>query len=189
MPQVSCVIVAFCLVVASGSFCFFAASSAVAKHKISATSKDKSATEKKHKFLADRKKQKVSAAKIHKSSVAVKKDKPVVVAKEEPITIPQSRTPVDKQDCIAAAQVFYRKAQTLSRRANRTVTKEFQEVVTKLDEFCGEEEFEKARTSLDWMNLCLQNFKDNRVEFCSRNAGYYCALAADTCTASEARAE
>jgi hypothetical protein len=191
MARASSVLVALYLVTASGLFCLVATSSAVAKHKVSATSKDKSsATEKKHKSVADRKKQKVSGAKKDKSSVAVRKDKPSVSAKEEPVTIPQPRTPVDKQDCIAAAQAFYGKAQTLAQRTNQTVTKEFQQVVIKLDELCGEEEFEKARTSLDWMNLCLQNFtKYNRVEFCSRNAGYFCAVDADTCIASEARAE
>ena len=185
-------LVTLCLV-ASGSFCLLATSSAVAKHKPSVTSKDKSsATEKKHKSVADRKKQKVSIAKKEKSSVAVKKDKPSAAAKEEPITIPQPRTPVDKQDCIAAAQAFYGKAQTLAGRTKQTVPKEFQQVVSKLDEFCGEEEFDKARTSFHWMNLCLQNFtKDDKAEFCSRNAGYFCAVdpQSDTCVASEARAE
>jgi hypothetical protein len=183
MPQASCVLVALCLVAASGSFCLLATSSAVAKHKPSATSKDKSsAIEKKHKSAAVRKKQKISVA---------KKEKPPVAARE-PITIPQPRTPIDKQDCIAAAQSFYGKAQTLAERIKQTVPKEFQQVVSKLDEFCGEEEFEKARTSIDWMSLCLQNFtNDNKVEFCSRNAGYFCAIdvQSDTCVASEGRAE
>src|SRR5262249_45257346 len=173
MPQVSSVLVALGLIAASSSVCFLATASAAAKHKPSVTAKHKSSEDdddNKHKSAAVRKKQKISAAKKDKPSVAVKKHKPAVVVKEEPITIPQPRTPVDKQECIAAAQAFYVKAQTLAGRTNQTITKEFQQVVSKLDEFCGEEEFEKARTSLDWMNVCLQNFtKDNRVEFCSRN--------------------
>ena len=194
MQQASCVLVALGLIAASGSFCFVATADAVAKHRPSVTAKHRSADDddNKHKSVAVRKKQKVSVAKKDKPSVAVKKRKPAVVVKEEQITIPQPRTPVDKQECIAAAQAFYVKAQTLAGRTNQTITKEFQQVVSKLDEFCGEEEFEKARTSLDWMNLCLQNFtKDNKVEFCSTNAGYFCAVdpQSDNCVASEARAE
>jgi hypothetical protein len=159
-----------------------------AAKKVQASKDKSSAAEKKHKSVADRKKQKVSGSK--KASVTVRKEKPSVSAKEEPITIPEPRTPVDKQDCIAAAQAFYGKAQSLARRTNQTVTKEFQQVVTKLDEFCGEEEFEKARTGLNWINLCLQNFTyDNRVEFCSRNAGFFCVVDEDTCIAGDARAE
>src|SRR5437867_11190909 len=90
-----------------------------------------------HKSVAVRKKQKVSAA---------KKDEPAVAAKEEPITIPQPRTPIDKQDCIAGAQAFYGKAQALARRTNQTITKEFQQVVSKLDEFCGETSFAVKRS-------------------------------------------
>ena len=192
MPRASCVLVALGLIAASYSVCFLATASAVAKHRPSVTAKHKSSDDDddKHKSVAVRKKQKVSAAKKDKPSVEGKKHKPSVAAKEEPITIPQPRTPADKQECIAAAQAFYVKAQTVAGRTNQTITKEFQQVVSKLDEFCGEEEFEKAKNSLDWMNLCLQNFtKDNRVEFCSRNAGYFCAVDADTCIASEARAE
>ena len=193
MPQASCVLVALGLIAASCSVCFLTTASAVAKHKPSVTAKNKSSDDdddNKRKSVAVRKKQKVSAAKKDKPSVEGKKHKPSVAAKEEPITIPQPRTPVDKQECIAAAQGFYVKAQTLAGRTNQTITKEFQQVVSKLDEFCGEEEFEKARTSLDWMNVCLQNFtKDNRVEFCSRNAAYFCAVQSDTCVSSDGRAE
>jgi short-subunit dehydrogenase involved in D-alanine esterification of teichoic acids len=55
--------------------------------------------------------------------------------------------------------------------------REFARVAANLDEFCGEENFEKARISIDWMNTCLKNFtKDYKLGFCSRNKNYFCAV-------------
>ncbi len=49
--------------------------------------------------------------------------------------------------------------------------------MSNLDEFCGEEEFDKARITIDWMNTCLQNFtKDSKLGFCSRTQSYFCAI-------------
>jgi hypothetical protein len=179
MPRGSCAFAAICLLV-SGSLCLVASPSAVAKHKSTVAAKDKtSGALKKKKSVAATKKQK---------SVAAKNRKSVIGEKEEP-RIPQPRTPVDKQDCIAAAQDFYAQAQTLTGRKN--IPQEFQRVVSQLDEFCGEEEFEKARISIDWMNLCLQNFKkDNKADFCSRNETYFCTVdpQSDACIISEASA-
>ena len=50
-------------------------------------------------------------------------------------------------------------------------------VVSNLDESCGEEDFEKARISIDWMNTCLTNFAaDYTLGFCTRNKSYFCAI-------------
>jgi hypothetical protein len=117
----------------------------------------------------------------HKSAIATKrkvakrnaaKRKSLVAAKQVPVTA-TPRTPLNKGDCIDAAQAFYSRAQTLSRQKNQTIPREFELVVSKLDEFCGEEEFEKARISIDWMNSCLQKFTK---DFCSRDRGYFCAI-------------
>ena len=182
MPRASCVLAALCLLASSGLLCLVATSSAIAKQKSTVAAKDKtSSAAKKHKSVAARKKQKFVATKSHKS---------VASAKEEPGIIPQPRTPVDKHDCIAAAQAFYAQAATLAGRTNQTIPQDFQRVVSQLDEFCGEEEFEKARISIDWMNMCLQNFTgDKKTEFCSRNENYFCAAdsQSDACIRSEGR--
>jgi hypothetical protein len=182
-PQVSCALLVICLLAGSGSVWLFETSSAIAKQRSTVVQKDKkSSLVKKEKSIAARKKQKSFAAKNRKS---------VVSAKKEARIIPEVRTPVDKHDCIAAAQVFYGKAQTLAGQMRQTIPQEFHRVVSKLDEFCGEEEFEKARISIDWMNLCLENLTgDRRAEFCSNNKSYFCAIdpKASACITSEARA-
>ena len=54
--------------------------------------------------------------------------------------------------------------------------------ISGLDEFCGQEDFEKARISIDWMNACLQNFtKDYNLGFCSRNKSYLCGIEPRSC--------
>jgi hypothetical protein len=102
------------------------------------------------------------------------------------------RTPVDKYDCIAVSQAFYEQATSLSSRTKQAIPREFERVVSKLDEFCGEEEFEKARISIDWMDLCLKNFtKDDKSGFCSRNKNYFCAIdpQSDGCLRSQSNSE
>jgi hypothetical protein len=90
---------------------------------------------------------------------------------------PTARTPVDKHDCIALSQAFYQQAKSLSVRTKQTMPKEYERVASNLDEFCGEEDFDKARISIDWMDTCLQNFtKDYKLEFCSRTQSYFCAI-------------
>jgi hypothetical protein len=176
MPRCSCVFAALCLLAAS---CVVAASSAAAKHKSSAAARHhKSSIAAKHKSSV--------AARKHKSSVA-KKQGSSVTAKEEPAT-PQPRTPVDKHECIAVAQAFYEQAGALSRRTKQTIPREFERVISNLDEFCGEEEFEKARISIDWMDTCLHNFtSDYRARLCSRSESYFCAVApqSDGCSHSQ----
>jgi hypothetical protein len=183
MPRVPCVLVSICLLAGTASLCLVATSSAIAKQKSTVVKKDKkSSIVKKEKPVANRKKQK---------SFAVKNRKSVVSAKEEARIISQVRTPVDKHDCIAAAQAFYAKAQTLAGRTKQTIPQEFHRVVSKLDEFCGEEEFEHAMIGINWMNLCLDNFTgDKKAEFCSSNESYFCAVDphASACAAREVRA-
>jgi hypothetical protein len=184
MPRSSCITVALCVLAASGSLCVFATSSFAAKHKSSVVTKHhKPSVAAKHKSSAVGKhKHKSSAGSKHKSSV---------VAKWEPVT-PTPRTPVDTNDCIAVSQAFYEQATTLSSRTKQTIPLEFERVISKLDEFCGEEEFEKARISIDWMDTCLKNFaKDYRLEFCSRNKRYFCAIdpQSDGCLQSQSEAQ
>jgi hypothetical protein len=155
-------------------------SSAVAKHKSYHKS---SVAEKKHKSAGP--------SQRHKSS-ASKKDKLSVAANEEAIAIPEPRTPVDTQDCIAQAQTFYKRAGATAKRAKHGIPQEFEHVISKLDEFCGEEEFDKARISLDWMHICLQNLsKDSSRQYCSRTTSYFCAIDAqsEACVISSAQPE
>jgi len=89
----------------------------------------------------------------------------------------ESRTPVDKHDCIDVSQAFYRRAASVAGRTKHGIPKEFERVASNLDVFCGEEEFDKARVSIDWMNTCLQNFsQDSKLGYCSRNKDYYCSI-------------
>jgi hypothetical protein len=133
----------------------------------------------------------------HKSSAAVKhkKRKSSAVAKHTPAAtpavIPTTRTPTDTGDCIAVAQAFYEQAEALSRRTKQSIPGEFQRVISKLDEFCGEEDFEKARVSIDWMSTCLQNFtRDHQLSFCSRTKSYFCAIdpQSDGCLQNQSQA-
>ncbi len=183
MPRGLCVLAMICLLAGLNILCFVANSPAIAKQKSTASAKEKtSGTLKRQKSVAAGKKQKSFAAKSRKSAAS---------AREEPRLTPYPLTPVDKHDCIATAQGFYAHAQSLAGRTKQTVPQEFQRVVSQLDEFCGEEEFEKARISIDWMYLCLQNFTaNNKAEFCSRNEEYFCAVdpQSDACITSEARA-
>ena len=44
------------------------------------------------------------------------------------------------------------------KRAKQSVPREFTRVASNLDESCGEEDFDKARISIDWLNTCLANY-------------------------------
>jgi hypothetical protein len=91
------------------------------------------------------------------------------------------RTPNDKDECITLSQAFYEQGQAVSRRAKQSLPREFVRVASDLDQFCGEEEFEKARISINWMNACLQNLsKEPKSESCSRDKAYLCAIAAQS---------
>jgi hypothetical protein len=171
--------VALCVLAALASLWVCATSSIAARHKPSVVAKHhKSSAVAKHKHKSSA----VSKHKSHKSSV---------VAKQESVTR-TPRTPVDKYDCIAVSQAFYEQAETLSRRSKQAIPQEFERVVSKLDELCGEEEFEKARISIDWMDTCLQNFtKDYELRFCSRNKSYFCAIdpQSDGCLQNQSNSE
>jgi hypothetical protein len=57
------------------------------------------------------------------------------------------------------------------------LSRESSRVTSNLDESCGEEDFDKAWISIDWMNTCLANYtKDYSLGFCSRNKAYFCAV-------------
>jgi hypothetical protein len=108
------------------------------------------------------------------SSVAAKHS--TLTTKQKP-RIPTDKTPTSKDDCLAAAHALYGQAKTLSKRTKQIIPREFARVVSKLDEACGERDFEKARISIDWINTCLKNFtKDYKLGFCSRNKSYFCAI-------------
>ena len=101
-----------------------------------------------------------------------KKDKDKEVTKEGPTP----RTPVDKQECISISQAYYGRAKSVWKGTKQGIPNEFVRVISDLDQFCGEEEFEKARVTMDWMSACMQNSKDNQLGYCSRSTSYFCAL-------------
>jgi len=112
----------------------------------------------------------------HRSHTATAKHKSVLPAKQPPV-ISTDRTPTNKNDCLAVAQALYGRAETLSKRTKKMIPREFARVASNLDESCGEEDFNKAWISIEWMNTCLENFtKDYKLGFCSRNKRYFCAI-------------
>ena len=155
---------ALCALAASGALCVLVPSAAMAKHKPSIAAKHKAS---KHKSSATR-----HASSKRRSSAT--KDKSADAAERKSVTL-TPRTPVDKYDCIAQSQTFYERAQTVF-RAKQGIPQEFERVASNLDEFCGEEEFEKARISFDWMSACLQNYTKDKLGGCSRDKSYFCAL-------------
>jgi hypothetical protein len=157
MPRSSRAIAILCALAVAMSSCLFATSPADARHRSHATSKHKAAKHGRHKSARD------------------KSDKDDT-AKNENAAL-ETRTPVDKHDCIDVSQTFYRRAASAAGRAKHGIPKEFERVASNLDVFCGEEEFEKARVSIDWMNTCLQNFtQDSKLGYCSRNKDYFCSI-------------
>jgi hypothetical protein len=118
LPRLSCVLLVICLIAGPSFVCLFETSPAIAKQKSTVVKTDRKFNiVKKNKSVTDRnKKQKSFPAKRRKS---------IVSAKEEAHTILEVRTPVDKHDCIAAAQVFYVRAQSLARRTKQTIPQEF----------------------------------------------------------------
>jgi hypothetical protein len=133
---------------AAGSLCVFATSSEAAKRSSAAA---------RHKLVTKQ-----------RSVTPTPKPKPVVST---------DRTPTNKNDCLAVAQALYGQAETLSKRTKQIIPREFTRVTSNLDESCGEEDFDKAWISIDWMNTCLANYtKDYSLGFCSRNKAYFCAV-------------
>ena len=110
---------------------------------------------------------------LKKAAKKTKDKKDKEVTKEAPTP----RTPVDKQECISISQAYYGRAKSVWRGTKQGIPNEFVRVISDLDQFCGEEEFEKARVTMDWMSTCLQNpSKDNQLGYCSRSTSYFCAL-------------
>jgi hypothetical protein len=155
---------ALCALAASGAVCVLVPTAVMAKHKPSVVAKHK---ETKHRSSATR-----HASSKHRLSAA--KEKSADAAERKLVTL-TPRTPVDKYDCIAQSQTFYERAQNVF-RAKHGIPQEFERVASNVDEFCGEEEFEKARISFDWMSACLQNYTKDNLGGCSRDKGYFCAL-------------
>jgi hypothetical protein len=86
-------------------------------------------------------------------------------------------TPRMKSECLAVAQTLNERAKKLAHQTKREVPREFTRVASDLDHSCGEEDFNKAWISIEWMNGCLNNFtKGYELGFCSRNEGYACAI-------------
>jgi hypothetical protein len=139
---------ALCFVAALASLCVFATSSDAAKHRSSSTAKHRAA-----------------------------KQRSVTPAAKPMPAVATDQTPTNKNDCLTVSQVLYGRAEALSKRAKQAIPREFTRVVSNLDESCGEEDFEKARISIDWMNTCLTNYtKDYSLGFCSRDKSYFCAI-------------
>jgi hypothetical protein len=139
----------------------------MAKHKPSVVAKHKGS---KHKSSATGH----ASSKRRSSATKETKDKSSDAAERKSVAL-TPRTPVDKYDCIAQSQTFYERAQNVF-RAKHGIPQEFERVASNVDEFCGEEEFEKARISFDWMSACLQNYTKDNLGVCSRDKGYFCAL-------------
>ena len=102
--------------------------------------------------------------------------------------VPTDQTPTNKNDCLTVSQILYGRAEALSKRGKQAVPREFTRVASNLDESCGEEDFEKARISIDWMNTCLANYtKDYSLGFCTRDKSYFCAInpRSDACLQSQ----
>lgn len=172
---------AFCVLAVSGLLCAVAAPSAFAKAKPPAAEKSAAGGEKR--VVVAAKKNKKAAVKARNSKVATK---------SVPVTKPEPRTPTDKQDCIAVAQAFYRDAGARARRAKQSIPDGFIRVISKLSELCGEEEFDKARLSIDWMDACLQNLGgDQKTGLCSSHESLLCAVdpQSKACTANGRVAE
>ena len=172
---------AFCVLAVSGLLCAVAAPSAFAKAKPPAAEKSAAGGEKR--VVVAAKKNKKAAVKARNSKVATK---------SAPVTKPEPRTPTDKQDCIAVAQAFYRDAGARARRAKQSIPDGFIRVISKLSELCGEEEFDKARMSIDWMDACLQNLGgDPKTRLCSSHESLLCAVdpQSKACTANGRVAE
>jgi hypothetical protein len=138
---------ALCFVAALGSLCVFATSADAAKQRSSSAAKHRAA-----------------------------KQRPVTPPKPAP-TVATDQTPTNKNDCLTVSQILFGRADTLSKRAKQAIPREFTRVVSNLDESCGEEDFEKARINIDWMNTCLANFAaDYKLGFCTRDKSYFCAI-------------
>jgi hypothetical protein len=120
---------------------------------------------------------------------SVTKSRPAPAAKEKPKpAVATDQTPTNKNDCLTVSQTLFERAEALSKRGKQSVPREFTRVASNLDESCGEEDFDKARISIDWLNTCLANYnKDYSLGFCTRDKSYFCAIGprSDACLQSQ----
>jgi hypothetical protein len=162
-----------CLLALAGLVCASATSPVAAKHRSSAVGKNASSGAR---HAARHRSGRHARGGRHKADVA-----------KLETAGPEARTPTDKADCISVSQAYYERAQSVGVRTRHGIPKEFERVVANLDRFCGEEEFDKARISIDWMDACLKNFdKDSELGFCARSKSYFCAIdsASEACRTS-----
>jgi hypothetical protein len=168
---------AFCVFAVAGLLCAGATTSAFAAAHKPAT--------------AEKYGGKKQAAATSKKKESAKRSKTKAVSKRD-LPNPEPRTPTDKQECIAVAQAFYVEAGAISRRVKQSIPQGFTRVISKLNELCGEEEFDLARTSIDWMDSCLKDFaRDQKAGVCSTSEALVCAVdpRAKACVATERLAE
>jgi hypothetical protein len=112
----------------------------------------------------------------HRSVTTKPRAAPAAKEKPKP-AVATDQTPTNKNDCLTVSQTLYERAEALSKRAKQSVPREFTRVASNLDESCGEEDFDKARISIDWLNTCLANYtKDYSLGFCTRDKSYFCAI-------------
>jgi hypothetical protein len=112
----------------------------------------------------------------HRSVTTKPRAPPAAKEKPKP-AVATDQTPTNKNDCLTVSQTLYERAEALSKRAKQSVPREFTRVASNLDESCGEEDFDKARISIDWLNTCLANYtKDYSLGFCTRDKSYFCAI-------------
>src|ERR1700738_1874992 len=144
MPRRVGLIAAVCLLAFTGALCLSATPSFAAKHRASATSKKASVGAKHRSSAARHKSGRHNRAGKHKADVA----------KLEAAS-PEARTPVDKADCIKVSQAYYERAQSLAVRTRHGIPKDFERVVSNVDQLCGVGEFEESRGWIDWRENCL----------------------------------
>ena len=166
MPRILAIVAAISLL--AGAW-LAATASVEAKQRSSAASKHRANAAAKH---ASSSKAKRKAAKRNATARKAAKRKRLIAAKPVSLSTPP-RTPVDKYDCIDAAQTSYGQAQALFRRKSHGIPRQFEQVISQLNQLCGEEEFEKARISIEWMHRCLANIG---TEFCSVDKTDLCAI-------------
>lgn len=143
---------ALCFVAALASLCMVATDSDAARRRSSGAGKSRSVTTK------------------QRPAAPAAKDKPKPA-------VATDQTPTNKNDCLTVSQTLFERAEALSKRAKQSVPREFTRVASNLDESCGEEDFDKARISIDWLNTCLANYtKDYSLGFCTRDKNYFCAI-------------
>jgi len=110
-------------------------------------------------------------------------------SKREAKTCRRNRSDSDQQERLPHRLANpLQRAEALSKRAKQSVPREFTRVASNLDESCGEEDFDKARISIDWLNTCLANYnKDYSLGFCTRDKSYFCAInpRSDACLQSQ----